>query len=151
MGLSSSFSLLFTSLTFGDELELTLEQCPPAVSKAITENLNGAKLDEIEKITIGGRSIYVVEADLRQGRDLEFHLEASGNLIKWSADTRLKDVPKAVQDKITHFGGKLDDLERVKEKGRETFHAEIKKGNTEYKIVLNTKGEELSRITELDD
>jgi len=61
--------------------EVSIDQVPPAVRAAIERELRGGKLEEIERETRNGRTVYEVEFK-RDGKDREIHVAEDGTVLK---------------------------------------------------------------------
>ncbi|MGA7391741.1 MAG: hypothetical protein WBL40_10000 [Terrimicrobiaceae bacterium] len=95
--------------------DIKLEQCPAAVQDTIRANARDGRIDDINLITIEDRTLYVVEVDLKGGKDLKLHVGSDGKQIKTREDAALSDAPDAVQDavkKLVPAGGKVDDVDK---------------------------------------
>ncbi|HEX6213140.1 MAG TPA: PepSY domain-containing protein [Methylomirabilota bacterium] len=61
--------------------EVSLEQVPPAVRATIERELGGGRLEEIERETKNGRTVYEVEL-VRDGKEREVHIAEDGTVLK---------------------------------------------------------------------
>lgn len=61
--------------------EVSIDQVPPAVRATIERELRGGKLEEIERETRNGRTVYEVEFE-RDGKDREIHVAEDGTVLK---------------------------------------------------------------------
>jgi hypothetical protein len=61
--------------------EVSLEQVPPAVRATIERELGGGRLEEIERETKNGRTVYEVEL-VRDGKEREVHIAEDGTVLE---------------------------------------------------------------------
>jgi uncharacterized membrane protein YkoI len=85
----------------GTEEKVTLDQCPAAVQDTIKKEAAGGTIQEIEKETKGGVTIYEAEI-VKDGKTVEIEVAADGKLLK----SKVK-------------AGKDDDDQKGKDKGKE--------------------------------
>lgn len=144
-------TLLFSAVaTAGIGDEMALEECPPQVIRAVEAELGGAVVDEVEAVTIEGRTLYIVEGDLN-GADVELHVSDTGAVVQYRAEVGLGDVPPAVRDALLGYGGEVDDLESVTEGGATRYEAEIElPGDVDVDVVIDFDGHVISERDELD-
>ena len=68
-----------------DEVEMTLDQAPPAVREGLKREAGGAAIAKVEKETEGGVTGY--EADVKiDGKDWEIVVDENGKLISKKPD-----------------------------------------------------------------
>jgi uncharacterized membrane protein YkoI len=148
-------ALFFTALTATPALkaddDLTLAACPAPVQETIRQNLSGGQVDEIDRVSVAGRTMYVAEIE-RPGddNDRKVYVSGEGSLIKIRDEIRVNELPAAVTTAAQAFtanGGKLDDADRELENGRTTYHVEIdhKDDSQDLKVVFSESGEVLSQ------
>lgn len=134
---------------------IALSACPAPVQKTIEQNLRGGTLDEIESITIEGRTLYVADVDLSRDHDLKIHVAADGALVRLKEDIDLSKAPEAVRDaakKLVPAGGRIDDVDKESAGGKVTYHVEIDRPNTsDLKVVFSPEGAILSQREDHDD
>ncbi len=63
------------------ETHLTMDQLPAAVKGTIEKESAGAKVEEIEKETEGGKTIYEAEI-VKNGRESYIHVSEDGKVLK---------------------------------------------------------------------
>ena len=131
---------------------VTLAEVPPAVQETIKANVRGATIEEIDVLTVDGRTLYVSEVDLPGDRDLDVHVSAEGQLIKTKEDIVITEAPAAVQDavkKLEAEGGKLDDIDKEVAAGKATYHVDINRDKVaDLDVVLAEDGSVISRQEE---
>ena len=68
-----------------DEVKVKIDQVPAAVQKTLSEESHGAKIDEVDKETDEGKTIY--EADVKlNGHNYEIKVAEDGTLISKKLD-----------------------------------------------------------------
>lgn len=75
---------------------VTLEQLPPAVRKTIEKEAGGNKIEEIEKETENGKTVYEAEVTI-DGKEWEIEVAEDGKLISKAEDK--EDDDDAADDK----------------------------------------------------
>ena len=91
-----------------DEVKVKIDQVPAAVKKTLDKESDGAKIDEVDKETDDGKTIY--EADVKlNGHNYEIKVAADGTLISKKLDE--EEGEKGEKDK-----GKEKDEDEAKEK-----------------------------------
>lgn len=61
--------------------EVSIDQVPPAVRATIEREVGKGRLEEIERETRNGRTVYEVEFE-RDGKDREIHVAEDGTVLK---------------------------------------------------------------------
>ena len=88
-----------------DEVKVKIDQVPAAVQKTLSEESHGAKIDEVDKESDEGKTIY--EADVKMnGHNYEIKVAEDGTLI-----SKKLDEGEGEKDK-----GKEKDEDEAKEK-----------------------------------
>jgi sulfur carrier protein ThiS len=145
---------LITAPAFADSLksrEIRLDDCPPAVRDTILDNARNGTIEEVEHIRFGAQTLYVAEVDLPQNRDLEVHVDGSGNLVETREDLTLAELPASVNSAIQKLGGKPDDIERHIKGETTTYHAEIdRKGLPDLDVIISANGQIIEQTEEAD-
>jgi len=149
---------LFTTLIAGTALlqaqALPLSDAPAAVQETIRQNQRKGVLDELNAITVNGRTLYVAEIELGGDRDLHLHVAANGALLKTREDIPLRQAPEAVRQAIKNAagGGNVDDLDLEVSGDKRTYHADIDRPNSfDLDLVLAEDGAILRQTEDLDD
>ncbi len=131
----------------GEEVHFT--SCPVPVQSVILANLTGGKIDEIKRIEIENRVLYLVEIDLKNFKEIKLHITGSGVLQKSIEEIRPQDLPPAVRgavDAILAGRGRIKDVERVVVEGRVEYHVEIGRPQLkDTKLVFDEAGTFLSQ------
>ncbi len=125
-----ALALLGTAFSLRADNEIELEKCPANVQETIRANARDGKVDEVKKITIDDRTLYVAEIDLPGRRDdLKMLVGSDGKLIKTREEIDLADAPTAVREaaaKLVPAGGELDDgVDREVTDGKTIYSLEI--------------------------
>lgn len=96
----------------------------------IFSNLQDGKIDEIKRIEVEDRVLFIVEIDRKAAKDLKLHISGIGDLLKTVEEVRLRDLPEPVLSAIaslTTNGGRASDVDRVVIDGRVEYHVEVKR------------------------
>ncbi|MBI3875708.1 MAG: hypothetical protein HY300_07055, partial [Verrucomicrobia bacterium] len=131
--------------------QVTLEETPDAVRKGIVSELNGAKLDELERAEQDdGQIVFEVTAS-KDGRKRSFSIGTAGQLM--SAQIELTAAPAEVQKAIRErsANGRLTHVDRMEEDGETTFEASVVRGGFRYSFIFGADGalqSERVRLTE---
>jgi len=161
----------------GDEEEVTLKQVPPAVRKTILKAAGKHKIEEIERETKNGKTVY--EAEWRDGdKEVEIKVAPNGKLLKREVEdaddddddddgddddddddgdeeeVTLKQVPEAVRKTILKAAGKhkIEEIERETKNGKTVYEAEWREGDKEVEIKVAPNGKLLKReVEDADD
>ena len=90
---TTAFLVLFASVAFGKEVEISLEKCPAAVQATVREYQAHGKLDKIElEAKDGSADEYDAKLSLNDGRRIAVHLSADGRVIR--VDEKKPKEPK---------------------------------------------------------
>lgn len=128
--------------------DITLDKCPPAVAEAIRGALADAKIEDIETVTLDGRTLYVAEGE-RAGRDITVHVTDRGQVIRRDEDIELEEAPAPVRERLAAFGGKVDDIDRVTEGETTRFEVEIDRSDApDLDVVIDAAGKVISEKTD---
>jgi hypothetical protein len=105
------------------EKSLALKNLPPAVQKAVNDNLKGGQITNIGKETEDGVAQYEVETMLN-GKHRDFNVDTKGNLVVVEQETALDAIPPAAQAAILKKigSGKLRTVETFQKPGAELMY-----------------------------
>jgi hypothetical protein len=134
--------------------EIRLDQAPQSVQSAIQEHVRNGKLDELEKVTLDGKTLYIAEIKLPQKRDLDLYFAEDGSLMKSAEEIHLADVPAAVRTAVEALAaahGKIDEIDKVTVGSTVTFHFEIDRRGPDLHLVVSPDGQILEERSEADD
>jgi hypothetical protein len=124
--------------------EVSLSKCPAPVAETIRLYLERGELDEIKRIRVGERELYLVEIDLPGGCDLKLHVAGSGKLLKSVEEIRHADLPEAVREALAgmRFGlSWIDDMDKVCVDGITRYRIEVKRpGRPKLELVFEEDG-----------
>jgi hypothetical protein len=112
------------------EDDVSLASCPEAVQATILGNLHGGKVDEIKRIEVDDRVLYIVEIDRKAAKDIKLHISGTGALLKTVEEVRLRDLPEAVRTAVagvTAGGGRASDIDRVVVEERVEYHVQVRR------------------------
>lgn len=94
---------------------------------------------------------YKVEFELGlPGTDHEIWYDQNGKLLRHKEEISKGDLPKAVQKKlkIGYSSYRIDDVKKITEGTVATYTLEVKNLSEEWKLALDTEGNELSKIAD---
>jgi len=92
-----------------DEVKVKLEDCPKAVQETIKKEVGSGTIEEIEKKTKDGKTVYEADATI-DGKKYEIKVAEDGTLIS-------KELDDDKDDGEDDNGGKDDDKDEGKGKG----------------------------------
>jgi hypothetical protein len=93
--------------------EVKLEECPPAVQKALRDDSKGAKVNAIEKITAGRRADYIMSVQVQKLHYQIVFTEDGTLMSKVLDDNAGQEVPTPEAAKVSE---KLEKMEKPKKK-----------------------------------
>lgn len=73
-----------------EAMEMSLTDLPAAVRDAMNREARGGEIDEIEKSTLNGATVYEAEVEI-DGKDWEIVVDASGKLLSKEPEGEEKD------------------------------------------------------------
>ena len=147
-----------------DEEEVSLEQVPAAVKATILKEAKGGTIQEIERETKHGKTVYEAEVII-QGKEIEIKIAPDGRVLKREIEGEegeeedevisLEQVPAAARKALVkHAGGaKIIKVEREKEHGVVLYEAEWEAGGREHEAKVTADGDlmELEEKVEAKD
>jgi len=140
-------SLVAATLLTAEEIKLS--SCPDPVRATIQAHLHRGELDDIKRIEVEDRVLFLVEIDLKGFRDLILHIAGSGKLLKSVEEMRLPDLPPPIREavgKILVEKGRVEEIEKVITDGRTEYHVEIERPKLpDVKLVFDEIGTLLSQ------
>ena len=161
------------SLPEGEE-EVTMDQVSAAVQTTIQTEAQGGNIEEIERETENGKTVYEAEVILN-GQEVDIMIASDGTLLGKEVEdadddddddegdddddddddeeeVTLDEVPAAVKDTIlaNAQGGTIEEIERETEDGQVVYEAEVEINGKEYEIEVAADGT-LLEIEEDDD
>ena len=91
----------------GAEQKIKFTDAPAAVQKTLTEEAKGAKIENVDKETDDGKTIY--EADVMiNGKNYEIKVAEDGTLIQKKLDDESKEKDKDEKDEKGEKGDKAE-------------------------------------------
>jgi uncharacterized membrane protein YkoI len=127
-----------------------LKALPPAVQKAIEDQLSGGTLEEITRTNEGGQAVYEVDM-VRDRRDRSFTISARGELL--SRQVFLNELPEPVHHAIRAHQAKsrLGEIDEVFENGESTYEVEMIRGGKTGTTVFSKEGRLIDMQVFLDE
>lgn len=129
--------------SFAADVKISVRDLPPAIQKALSSHLEGAKIVAASKEQEhDGSFTYEVETKHDgKGRDLTF--DEKGTLLEVEQEVDMDqapaDVRKALQDRAN--GGTIEKLESVTKGSKTSYEADVKMANGKRKeIAVNADG-----------
>lgn len=129
--------------------EIPLDACPEPVRAMILAHIQTGKIDEIKKVEIGDRALYLVEIDLKGFRHIKLQIRGDGTLQKSVEEIRYNDLPPSVRAAVAPFvavRGRVHDVARVVVEGEIRYQVEIKRPKMpDLDLVFDVEGSVLSQ------
>jgi len=130
-----------------EEDELSLEQVPDAAREAILRAAKGAKIEEVERETENGLTLY--EAEWRiNGRKCAVEVTADGTVVELEESVNIKAVPAAVRRAAESAFGKTAGL-KAEKKTITLYELEGRIGQKKREVLISPTGKVLPNA--LDD
>ena len=147
-----ALTLMSASATAGMEgEELQLHECPPAVQEVVNAHARGGLVEEVDRIAIEDRVIYIAEVELPRDVELKIYVSGAGVLVKTREEIPLRAAPDFIRDLGRKYGGTVDDVEKEVAAGKVTFHVEIdRKGMPDLDLILDAEGGVIREVEDLD-
>ncbi|MCL5279894.1 MAG: hypothetical protein M1376_08325 [Planctomycetes bacterium] len=122
--------------------QVSLSQVPEPARAAIEKVTAGGKIKKIEKAEEGGKTIYDVEATLRD-RDVEYDIAADGTILTSEQAVPYTSVPLVVRNAAEKYFGSATGLKGFVEleEGKTFYEISGKKGKTPMTIKLTDTGQ----------
>ena len=138
--------------TGGDEKEVTLDQVPASVRATILKEAGTNTIDEIEKKTENGVTMYEAEWKVG-GKEVEIKVTPDGKIVAREIEVTIDQVPAAVKATILKeaAGNKIEEIEAETKNGTTTYEAEWHEGDKEIEIKVAPDGTLLKKEIEDDD
>jgi len=164
-------TVVAASVADGTEEAVTLKDCPKVVQKTLKRESKAAKIVEIEKEEVDGKTIYEAEvmidgkeydvavapcgtllSKILEGAEEEDGEEADAEEEEEEVEVKLADLPKSVRKTLMREsgGGAIEEIEREQEGGKTVFEAEVEIDEREYEIEIAKDGTLLSKVLEDD-
>jgi uncharacterized membrane protein YkoI len=154
-------SLTCTSSSIRGE-ELKLSDCPDAVQKTFQREANGAKIDEVEKESEDGETIYETDVTI-DGKQYEIRVAGDGTLLEKAleddenegeeVEMKLADCPAAVQKtfKREANGADIDVVDKETKDGKAVYEVDVKIDGKNYEIRVADDGILISKTLDEED
>ncbi len=128
-------------------------ELPAAVQNTIKGHAGNAKIDDIDKETRTGRTVYEITF-AEPGQNPKLHVAENGNIVKSetinenagaatdSIGTEFKDLPAAVQKTITQRApnAKIDDIDKETRTGRTVYEVTFEDSGKNSKLHIAEDG-----------
>lgn len=141
-----------TTAVFADKVEYTA--LPPAVQNSVNGQRQGAQIEDIDRETKDGRTVYEVHFK-RDGKNTELKIAEDGSIIKNNRNNRLSaavkipkpgmqfsDLPAAVQKTVIAQAGtaEIADIDKETRDGRTVYEVEFERKGRNNEIVVAEDG-----------
>ena len=125
--------------------KVTLSQVPLPARTTIEKLIAGGEIKMIEKETANGKTVYDVEAKVKD-KDVEYDVASDGTILTSSESVPYDLLPAAVKQAAQKYFGSAEGLNASKEieKDKTYYEVEGKKGGKAIALKLDDKG----KITE---
>lgn len=123
-------AILLATVVVANAEEVMLDACPDPVRATIQAHVGDGRLDEINRLEVEDRVLFLVEIDLKGFRDLTLHITGTGSLQKSVEEIRLPDLPQAVRNavaKVLEAKGRVEEVEKVVTEDRVEYRVEIER------------------------
>lgn len=122
--------------------QVSLSQVPEPARAVIEKVTAGGKIKQIEKAEEGGKTIYDVEATLRD-RDVEYDIAADGTILTSGQTVPYTSVPLVVRNAAEKYFGAAEGLKAFVEleEGKTFYEISGKKGKTPMTLKLTDTGQ----------
>ena len=120
-------AILLAVLCAAGEKKVKMQDLPPAVQKAVTEQSQGATLVGLARETEDGKTFY--EAELKiNGRTRDISFDPTGKVVIVEDETPIENIPAPAREAIQKAAGKKKILlvETVTEDGKTFYEAHIR-------------------------
>ena len=131
-----TFGLALNSFAAAPE-KVEFKDLPESVQKEITAKAGKRTLSSIAKKGAGDKITYAATVKTADGKDAVFTVDADGKFVKGKEETKLKDIPEAVQATIKAKAGDKTILKiEKKSKGDKTTYATTVKGSGDKEELI---------------
>jgi uncharacterized membrane protein YkoI len=121
--------------------KVTISQVPEPARAAIEKLTAGGQIKTIEKETENGKTIYDVEAKVKD-KDVEYDVASDGTILTSSESVPYDSLPAAVKQAAQKYFGSAEGLNASKEteKDKTSYEVEGKKGGKAITLKLDQTG-----------
>jgi len=160
--------------------KVSFNDVPKAVQATIRKNLDGGKIEDIEQIGSGKKTIYETDIIIN-GKEVELRVGTEGQVLSKKVETdedgddeekgdnqkdrdsdedqengrkiSVKDVPQAVRATVRKHldGGKIEDIERIGGGKKVIYEVDIIINGKEVELRVGIDGQVLSKKIESDE
>jgi uncharacterized membrane protein YkoI len=127
--------------TQASERKIALRDTPPAVQKAIKENIGGGTLRGVATEVEKGKTLY--EAELKvDGHSKDITFDEQGTIVSVEEEVPLDQIPAAARTAIEKAAGtgKVAEVEKVTEGGKTFYEAQVNKGGKKFEVKVDASG-----------
>lgn len=123
------------------EEKVSIDKIPVKAAEALRKQAAGAEIQKIEKETEDGETVYEAKFQ-HNGRVQEVSVDENGVVVSEEEILGLAEAPEKVQKAIHEqaMDGKVEKVERTKEKGKTTYEVKIVFKDMKAVIVLDDEG-----------
>ncbi len=153
--LSSVAIALVTAVAMGEEakdVKFDLSDAPPAVQSAIKKAVGTGTLEEVEKETEGGKTVF--DAAFKVGAvEHSVKVSEAGAVLEEETSVDAKDLPAAVTKAIEgkYPTGKIEDASLIEADGKRSFEVDVEVGKDDHEIKIDATGKIIEDKIEKDD
>ena len=130
-----------TTMAFGKEQKVKLEDCPAAVQQAIKDNTKDVTLLGVAKDVENGKTEYEAETTANgHGKDITF--DETGKLLAVEEEVALDSVPAAAKAAIEKqaTGGKIRKVEKITAGEKVVYEATLTKNGKKSEVIFAADG-----------
>jgi len=141
------------SVVFGGK-DIELSEVPQVVRTTIERELKDAEINNLERDKDDGKTVYDVEAETEDNRNIDLKIAADGTIVKEKRELEQENLPAAVLDAVKKSVGDFDydDIEKRFELGRRTvYRIQGGKGDMEIEFKIAEDGTILDKDTKHND
>lgn len=134
-------SFILSAALFADT-KVKMEDLPPAVRRAVQEQIRNATLTGLSKEVKKGKTLYEVETKVN-GKSRDVLLDATGAVVEVEDEVALESIPAAAREAIQKkaAGGTIKKVETVTKGSTVSYEAAIKtKAGRNIEAGVNADG-----------
>jgi len=132
-------SVLLVCFAFGQHKTIAPEKAQSAFK---------AKFPTATQVKWGKESKTEYEAEFKLGNnDVSANFDVAGNWLETETGIAIKDLPKAITDKLAtdYKGYKISEAAKIEKKEGITYEAEVKNGKVKKDLIFTADGKLLSK------
>lgn len=138
---SFALSALLCAPAIGAEKKVKMEDLPPAVQKAVKEQIKTATLVGLSKEVEKGKTMFEVETK-ENGKTRDLLLDSTGAVVTVEQEVDLDSIPAAAKAAIQNkaVGGKVTKVETVTTGSKVFYEAIVTKKGKDAEVAVNADG-----------